>query len=128
VFVEDQTIEDIVKTKVQVPEQVSVHVSPKKQQQDISDSNLVPAASAQQQAEKDDAEDVQDDAHGGACDEDAPEQHEYDAEEDDHDQEAPTPDSPPAAPLKRFLLPGTHQISMWCYYLMVQNPSAFKMQ
>ena len=100
VFVEDQTIEDIVKTKGQVPEHVPVHVSPQNQQQDRSDSDPEPAGSAEQEAEND-AEDVQDDAHGGAGDEDAPEQHEYDAEEDDHDQEAPAPDSPPAAPLTR---------------------------
>ena len=103
VFVEDETIEDIGKTKVQVPEQVPVHVSPQNQQQDRSDSDPEPADSTEQEAENEDAEDVQDDddAHGGAGDEEAPEQHEYDAENDDHDQEAPAPDSPPAAPLRR---------------------------
>ena len=44
---------------------------------------------------------MQDDAHSGAGDEVAPQQQEYDAEEDDHDQQAPEPDSPPAAPLRR---------------------------
>ena len=53
VFVEDQTIEDIVKTKGQVPPQ---------QQQDMIDSDLVPAAPAPVQVEAD-AEDVQDDVH-----------------------------------------------------------------
>ena len=100
VFVEDQTIEDIVKTKVQVPEQVLVHVSPRSQQQDRNDSHPSLADSAQQEAENDNAEDVQDDAHSGTC-EDSPQQHAYDAEEDDHDPQAPEPDSPPAAPLRR---------------------------
>ena len=51
-----------------------------------------------------DAEYVQDDVHGGAGEEDAPQQQqqEYDAEVDDLDQqEAPAPKSPPAAPLRR---------------------------
>ena len=94
VFVEDQTIEDIVKTKGQVPPQ---------QQQDLIDSDPVPAAPAPMQVEAD-AEDVQDDVHGGAGEEeDAPQQQqEYDAEVDDPDQqEAPAPESPPAAPLRR---------------------------
>jgi hypothetical protein len=47
----------------------------------------VPAASAQQQGKYDDVEDVLYDAHGGAGDEEALRQQEYDAEEDDHDQE-----------------------------------------
>ena len=94
VFVEDQTIEDIVKTKGQVPSQ---------QQQDMIDSDPVPAAPAPVQVEAD-AEDVQDDVHGGVGEEDAPQQQqqEYDAEVDDPDQqEAPAPKSPPAAPLRR---------------------------
>jgi hypothetical protein len=47
---------------------------------------------------------VQDDAHiGTGGEEDAPQQQEYaDAEENNHDQqEAPVPDSAPAAPLRR---------------------------
>ena len=43
---------------------------------------------------------MQDDAHSGTG-EDAPQQQEYDAEEDDHDQQALEPDSPLAAPLRR---------------------------
>jgi hypothetical protein len=43
---------------------------------------------------------VQGDAHSGTC-EDAPQQQEYDAEEDDHDQQTPEPDSLPAVPLRR---------------------------
>ena len=79
VFVEDQTIEDIVKTKGRVPPQ---------QQQDMIDSDPVLAAPAPVQLEAD-AEDVQDDVHGGAGEEDAPQQQqqEYDAEVDDPDQQ-----------------------------------------
>ena len=94
VFVEDQTIKDIVKTKGQVPPQ---------QQQDMIDSDPVPATPAPVQVEAN-AEDVQDDVHGGVVEEDAPQQQqqEYDAEVDDPDQqEAPAPESPPAAPLRR---------------------------
>ena len=52
-FVEDQTIKDIVKTKVQVP-----------QQEPLVDLDPVPAALAQQQAEGDVADDAHDDVHG----------------------------------------------------------------
>ena len=69
-FVEDQTIEDIVKTKVQVPD-VPVHVPPQNHQQDRNDSDPGPADLAQHEAENDDVEDVQDDAHSGTG-EDAP--------------------------------------------------------
>ena len=65
VFVEDQTIEDIVKTKEKVPESIPVGVPPQRQQQDRNDSDPGPADSAHQEAEEDDAEDVQDDAHSG---------------------------------------------------------------
>jgi hypothetical protein len=88
VFVEDQTIKDIVKTKKKVPESIPVGVPPQRQQQDRDDSDPEPADSAQQEAENDDVEDVQDDAHSGTGgEEDAPQQQEYDdAEENDHDQ------------------------------------------
>jgi hypothetical protein len=67
---------------------------------DINDYDPVSGGLTQQQAENDDAEDVQDDAHSGTGEEDATQQHEYDVEEDDHDQqEAPVRHSPPAAPL-----------------------------
>jgi hypothetical protein len=62
VFVEDQTIEDTVKTKEKVPESIPVGVPPQRQQQDRVDSDLEPADSAQQEAD-DDAEYVQYDAH-----------------------------------------------------------------
>jgi hypothetical protein len=104
VFVDDQTIEDIVKIKEKVPESTPVGVPPQRQQQDRDDSDPSPADSAQQEAENVPAEDVQDDAHSGTCGgEYASQRQQYDdAEEDDHDQqEAPLPDSPPAAPLRR---------------------------
>jgi hypothetical protein len=73
VFVEDQIIEDIVKTKKKVPESIPVGVPPQRQQQDRVDSDPEPADSAQQEAENDDAEDVQDDAYSGTGgEEDAP--------------------------------------------------------
>jgi hypothetical protein len=73
VFVEDQTIENIVKTKKKVLESIPVGVPPQRQQQDRVDSDLEPTDSAQQEAENDDAEDVQDDAHSGTGgEEDAP--------------------------------------------------------
>jgi len=53
VFVEDQTIEDIVKTKVQVP-----------QQEPLVDLDSIPKAPAPQQVEGDAADDAQDDVHG----------------------------------------------------------------
>ena len=60
VFVEDQTIEDIVKTKVLVP-----------QQDPLVDLDPVPATPAPQQVEDDVADDAQDDVHG-TCDENTP--------------------------------------------------------
>jgi len=60
VFVEDQTIEDIVKTKVQVP-----------QQEPLVDLDPIPMAPAPQQAEGDAADDALDDLHGTG-DENAP--------------------------------------------------------
>jgi hypothetical protein len=73
VFVEDKTIEDIVKTKKKVPESILVGVPPQRQQQDRVDSDPEPADSAQQEAKNDDTEDVQDDAHSGTGgEEDAP--------------------------------------------------------
>jgi len=74
VFVEDQTIEDIVKTKVLVP-----------QQDPLVDLYPAHAAPAPQQAEGDVADDAQDDVHGTG-DENPPRQHEFDAEIDDPDQ------------------------------------------
>jgi hypothetical protein len=79
VFVEDQTIEDIMKTKKKVSESISVGVPPQRRQQDKDDSDPEPADSAQPEAENDNAEDVQDDAHSGiGGEEDAPQQQEYD--------------------------------------------------
>lgn len=83
VFVEDQTIEDIVKTKVRLS-----------QQDPLVDLDAVSASPATEQAENDVADDVHDDVHGTG-DEDAPQQHEINAETDDPDQQ------PPAAPLRR---------------------------
>ena len=60
VFVEDQTIEDIVKTKVQVP-----------QQEPLVDLDPIPMAPAPRQAEGDAADDALDDLHGTG-DENAP--------------------------------------------------------
>jgi hypothetical protein len=62
-FIEDQTIEDIVKTKEKVLESILVGVPPQRQQRDIDDSDSEPAGSAQQEAENDDVENVQDGAH-----------------------------------------------------------------
>jgi hypothetical protein len=45
VFVEDQTIEDIVKTKNKVLESILVGVPPQRQQQDRDDSDPEPADS-----------------------------------------------------------------------------------
>jgi hypothetical protein len=73
VFVEDQTIEDIVKEKEQVP-----------QQEPIVDLDPVPAAPAPQQAEGDVADEAHDDVQG-IGDENASQQHEFDAEVDDPD-------------------------------------------
>jgi len=89
VFVEDQTIEDIVKTKVLVP-----------QQDPLVDLYPAHAAPAPQQAEGDVADDAQDDVHGTG-DENPPQQHEFDAEIDDPDQQPPVPKDPPAVPLRR---------------------------
>jgi len=89
VFLEDQTIEDIVKTKVQVP-----------QQEPFVDLGLVPTAPAPQQAEGDVEDDAHDDVHGTG-DENAPQQHEFDAEIDDPDQQPPVPEDPPTIPLRR---------------------------
>jgi len=89
VFVEDQTIEDIVKTKVQVP-----------QQEPLVDLDSIPTAPAPQQAEGDAADDAQDDVHD-TCDENAPHPHEFDAEIDDPDQQPPVPEDPLAIPLRR---------------------------
>jgi hypothetical protein len=133
VFVEDQTIEDIVKIKKKVPESILVGVPPQRQQQDRDDSDPEPTGLAQPEAENDDAEDVQDDAHSGTGgEEDAPQQQEYDdTEENDHDQqEAPVPDSPPAASLKwssRVSVPNTRYASDQYVVLLsnVQNLSAF---
>jgi hypothetical protein len=72
VFVEDQTIVDIVEIKEKVPESILVGVPPHRQQQDINDSDLGLADSAHQEAKEDDAEYVQDDEHNGAGGEDAP--------------------------------------------------------
>jgi hypothetical protein len=73
VFIEDQTIEDIVKTIEKVLESIPVGVPPQRKHQDIDDFDPEPVGSAQQQAENDDAEDVQDDAHSGKDgEEDAP--------------------------------------------------------
>jgi hypothetical protein len=55
VFVEDQTIEDIVKTKKKVPESILVGVPPQRQQQEIHDSDPSFADSAHKEAEDDDA-------------------------------------------------------------------------
>jgi ribosomal protein L12E/L44/L45/RPP1/RPP2 len=71
VFVENQTIEDIVKRKEKVPESIPVGVPPQRQQ-DRNDPDPGPADSAHQEAEEDDAKDVQEDAHSGAGVEDAP--------------------------------------------------------
>ena len=60
VFVEDHTIENIVKTKVQVP-----------QQEPLVNFDPIPIAPVPQQAEDDVANDAQDDVHG-ICDENAP--------------------------------------------------------
>ena len=38
----------------------------------------------------------------GTGDENAPQQHEFDAEIDDPDQQPPVPEDPPAVPLRRF--------------------------
>jgi hypothetical protein len=57
-FVKDQTIKDIVKTKEKILESIPVGVPPQRQQQDRNDSDPKPAGSAQQEAENDDAEDV----------------------------------------------------------------------
>jgi hypothetical protein len=73
VFVEDQIIEDIVKAKEQVP-----------QQEPIVDLDPVPAAPAPQQAEGDVADEAHDDVQG-IGDENASQQHEFDAEVDDPD-------------------------------------------
>jgi hypothetical protein len=67
VFVEDQTIEDIVKTKEKVPKSILVCVPHQRQQQDRHDSDPSPAHSGQQEAENVAAEDVQYDAHSGTC-------------------------------------------------------------
>ena len=60
VFFEDQTIEDIVKTNVQVP-----------QQEPLVNFDPIPIAPVPQQAEDDVANDAQDDVHG-ICGENAP--------------------------------------------------------
>jgi hypothetical protein len=89
VFVEDQTIEDIVKAKEQVP-----------QQEPIVDLDPVPAAPAPQQVEGDVADEAHDDVQGTG-DENAFQQHEFDAEVDDLDQQPPVQEDPPIGPLRR---------------------------
>jgi len=89
VFLEDQTIEDIVKTKVQVP-----------QQEPLVDLDPVSTTPAQQQPECVIADDAHDDVHGTG-DENAPQQHEFDAKIDDPDQQPPVPEDPPTIPLRR---------------------------
>jgi transposase InsO family protein len=89
IFVEDQTIEDIVKAKDKVP-----------QQEPVVDLDPVPAASAPQQVEQDVADEVHDDVQGTG-DESAPQQQEFDAEIDDPDQQPPEPEEPPAVPPRR---------------------------
>jgi hypothetical protein len=70
VFVENQTIEDIVNCKgKKFWSQFRWVFLLKKQQQDRVDSDPEPAGLAQQEAENDDAEDVQDDAHSGTGEE-----------------------------------------------------------
>ena len=54
------------------------------QQEPLVDLDPIPAAPTPQQAEGDAADDAQDDVHGTG-DENAPQQHEFDAEIDDPD-------------------------------------------
>jgi len=66
----------------------------------LVDLDPIPAAPAPQQAEGDAADDAQDDVYGTG-DENAPQQHEFDAEIDDPDQQPPVPEDPPTVPLRR---------------------------
>jgi len=66
----------------------------------LVDLDPIPAAPAPQQAEGDAADDAQDDVYGTG-DENAPQQHEFDAEIDDPDQQPPVPEDPLAIPLRR---------------------------
>ena len=77
------------KIKVQVP-----------QQEPLVDLDPVSTTPAQQQAEGVIADDAHDDVHGTG-DENAAQQHEFDAEIDDPDQQPPVPEDPPIIPLRR---------------------------
>ena len=76
------------KIKVQVP-----------QQEPLVDLDPVSTTPAQQQPECVIADDAHDDVHGTG-DENAPQQHEFDAEIDDMNQQPPVPEDPPI-PLRR---------------------------
>jgi hypothetical protein len=124
-----------VKTKEKVPESILMGVPPQRQQQDINDSDPGHVDSAHHEAEDDEVEDVQHDAHSGPGGEDPPQQQEYDnVEENDHDQqEAPGQDSAPSDPLRRSSrgrVPSIRYASNQCVVLLSDGsePGVFQRQ